>query len=49
MSKQIISSSVNIRDIEGEESYIAVFIDDPEFHEPEDNMKIPLRLLRRFH
>lgn len=47
--KQTISSCVNIRDIEGEESYLAVFIDDSEFHEPEDNMKIPLRLLRRFH
>lgn len=49
MSKQVISSSVSIRDIEGEESYLAVFIDDAEFNEPEDNMKVPLRLLRRFH
>ncbi len=47
--KKVFESTAFIRDIEGEEDYLYLMIDDPEFHEPEDNMKIPLRLLRRFH
>lgn len=47
--KKVFESTAFIRDIEGEEDYLHLMIDDPEFHEPEDGIKVPLRLLEQFH
>lgn len=47
--KKVFESTAFIRDIEGEEDYLYLMIDDPEFHEPEDGIKVPLRLMEQFH
>lgn len=47
--KKFFESTAFIRDIDGEENCLCVMIDDPEFHEQEDSIKIPLRLLEQFH
>lgn len=47
--KKVFESTVFVRDVEGEEDCLYIMIDDPEFHEPEDGIKIPLRLLEQFH
>lgn len=47
--KKVFESTAFVRDIDGEENFLYIMIDDPEFHEPEEGIKIPLRLLEQFH